>query len=233
MPDASYDFVARSQGLVRSLPLWAGGLGFASLLANRTLSGVSNPRGSLAARAAHAPHAPALPTLGMPRHVASACRDADAGGCVHLSLLQIAPVVDASSSQSRADVLGIIMSAILLLTGLQWLALKAKPVQSVSGPGRAGHICALTHHVPRQPGGRLVTGWAVQRLAPGQTLPHHRLTDCSRCTHAAPQVGLDGVQVNWVDKDAKLPAAAQQEMEWAWQSLSRAARVSSLVFMYQ
>lgn len=41
VPDASYDFVAQNQGLVRSLPLWAGGLGFVSLLANRTLSGVS------------------------------------------------------------------------------------------------------------------------------------------------------------------------------------------------
>jgi hypothetical protein len=38
--DASYDFVAKNQNLVRSLPLWAGGLGFVCLLANRTLSGV-------------------------------------------------------------------------------------------------------------------------------------------------------------------------------------------------
>lgn len=40
--------------------------------------------------------------------------------------LQIAPVVDASSSQSRADVLVILLSAVLLLSGLQWLALKPK-----------------------------------------------------------------------------------------------------------
>jgi hypothetical protein len=40
VPDASYDFVSRNQGLVRSLPLWAGGIGFVGLLANRTLSGV-------------------------------------------------------------------------------------------------------------------------------------------------------------------------------------------------
>ena len=33
---------------------------------------------------------------------------------------QIAPVVDASSAQSRADVVVIFMSAVLLLTGLQW-----------------------------------------------------------------------------------------------------------------
>ena len=47
----------------------------------------------------------------------------------HVSV-QIAPVVSAGSSQSRADVLVIVMSAILVLTGLQWLSLKPKaPVQ--------------------------------------------------------------------------------------------------------
>jgi uncharacterized membrane protein len=51
---------------------------------------------------------------------------------LHVLCLQIAPVVDASSSQSRADVLGIFLSAVLLLTGLQWLSLKAKPVEAVS-----------------------------------------------------------------------------------------------------
>lgn len=46
--------------------------------------------------------------------------------------VQIAPIVDAGSSQSRADVLGILLSAVLLLTGLQWLALKPKTVDAVS-----------------------------------------------------------------------------------------------------
>lgn len=46
---------------------------------------------------------------------------------------QIAPIVDAGSSQSRADVLGIMLSAVLLLTGLQWLALKPKLPDAVSG----------------------------------------------------------------------------------------------------
>jgi len=41
-------------------------------------------------------------------------------------------VVDASSSQSRADVLVILLSAVLLLTGLQWLALRPKVKPSVS-----------------------------------------------------------------------------------------------------
>jgi hypothetical protein len=44
-------------------------------------------------------------------------------------------VVDASSSQSRADVLGIVLSAVLLLTGLQWLSIKAKPVAAVALDG--------------------------------------------------------------------------------------------------
>jgi hypothetical protein len=41
-------------------------------------------------------------------------------------------ILDASSSLSRADVLGIIMSAVLLLTGLQWLSLKPRVIQPVS-----------------------------------------------------------------------------------------------------
>lgn len=48
-------------------------------------------------------------------------------------MLQIAPIVDAGSSQSRADVLGILLSAVLLLTGLQWLALKTKLPDAVGG----------------------------------------------------------------------------------------------------
>jgi hypothetical protein len=86
VPDASYDFVAANQGLMRGLPLWAGGLGFVGLLANRFISGV-------------------------------------------------APVVDASSAQSRADVLGIVMSAVLLLTGLQWLSLKPRVPLAIQQDG--------------------------------------------------------------------------------------------------
>lgn len=44
VPDASYDFVARYQGAVRSLPLWGGALGFGGLLLNRAISGVSGGR---------------------------------------------------------------------------------------------------------------------------------------------------------------------------------------------
>lgn len=47
----------------------------------------------------------------------------------------VAPVVDASSSQSRTDVLVILLSAVLLLTGLQWLALRPKVKPSVQLEG--------------------------------------------------------------------------------------------------
>lgn len=85
-PDALYELVARNQPLVRAAPIWAGAAGFASLLANRALSGV-------------------------------------------------APVVDAGSAQSRADVLGILMSAALLLSGLQWLSLRGREPEAVALDG--------------------------------------------------------------------------------------------------
>lgn len=40
--------------------------------------------------------------------------------------MQIEPALLAASSQSRADVVAILLSAVLCLTGLQWLALKPK-----------------------------------------------------------------------------------------------------------
>lgn len=38
----TYDLVGQNQGLFRSLPLWGGGLGIATLLANRAISGASS-----------------------------------------------------------------------------------------------------------------------------------------------------------------------------------------------
>jgi hypothetical protein len=124
-PDALYELVARNQQAVRTAPIWAGALGFASLLANRALSGV-------------------------------------------------APVVDAGSGQSRADVLGILMSAALLLSGLQWLALRGREPEAVD-------------------------------------------------------LGSGTPRVEWVDRGARLPLAAEREMRWAWRALSSTARCSSLV----
>ena len=72
--------------------------------------------------------------------------------------MQIAPVVDASSGQSRADVLIIIMAAILLLTGLQWLALKQRDALAVEpeGPSVAFYDAALS------PAARAEFQWCVQ-----------------------------------------------------------------------
>lgn len=63
-------------------------------------------------------------------------------------LLQIAPVVDASSAQSRADVLAIGLSAVALLTGLQWVSLTPrKPVQArLCKLFRPRHLSGSTQH---------------------------------------------------------------------------------------
>jgi hypothetical protein len=47
-------------------------------------------------------------------------------------------VVDASSSASRVDVLIIFMSAVLLLTGLQWLSLKPREMTPVGAAESRG-----------------------------------------------------------------------------------------------
>jgi hypothetical protein len=157
VPDASYDFVSRNQGFIRSLPLWAGGVGFVSLLANRTLSGVSATTYGfgcsfgfdiacvLASSSSSSSYLIAVPGWCVDSQLLpaatstqqSVCSRGNAGltaaapQCL-LPPIQIAPIVDAGSSQSRADVLGILLSAVLLLTGLQWLALKPKPIDAVS-----------------------------------------------------------------------------------------------------
>ncbi len=50
--------------------------------------------------------------------------------------MQIAPVADAGSAQSRADVLLIGMCGVLVLTGLQWLALAPKQAEPVPPGGQ-------------------------------------------------------------------------------------------------
>jgi len=59
-----------------------------------------------------------------------------AGLLANRALSGVAPVVDAGSGQSRADVLGILMSAALLLSGLQWLALRGREPEAavILGP---------------------------------------------------------------------------------------------------
>lgn len=72
---------------------------------------------------------------------ADLCASIVSAGCKADSFLwiQIAPVVDASSAQSRADVLVIGLSAVLVLTGLQWVSLKPKPLTAVRAL-----VCGLT-----------------------------------------------------------------------------------------
>ena len=65
----------------------------------------------------------------------------------HLSpLSQVAPTIAAGSAQSRADVVASLLSAVLVLTGLQWLTLAPKTPEPVRGQkerGRAGFSFSL------------------------------------------------------------------------------------------
>jgi len=85
----------------------------------------------------------------------------------------VAPVVDATSSQSRADVLVILLSAVLLLTGLQWLALRPK---------------------------------------------------------VKPSVELHGDQLEYMKSG--LSSKAEQELQWAWQSLKDCSTCQAVVILY-
>ncbi len=114
VPDMTYGFVGQNQAFLRALPLYAGGFGIVSVLLNRAVSGVGSP---CAHSIVAAQHSLANGSRGLDGPVSGA--------------LQVSAVVDASSSQSRADVLGIIISAVLLLTGLQWLSLKPRQQEAV------------------------------------------------------------------------------------------------------
>ena len=126
----------------RALPLFAGAAGIAGVVANRVASGVRWCLRSVAAlqlvcfyvsAVFYEPSVPALlcsASLLAPLNQ-RARRPPPRTPC----LPQIAPVVSAGSSQSRADVLVIVMSAVLLLTGLQWLTLKPKDPPQVQLEG--------------------------------------------------------------------------------------------------
>jgi len=78
----------------------------------------------------------------------------------------VAPVADASSAQSRADVLCLGMAGCLVLTGLQWLAVKQKPptkvvLEGVSLPG-AGYV---SHSLPESTKKELRWVWDALRSA--------------------------------------------------------------------
>ena len=120
--------VARFPDAFRALPLVAGAAGVVGVVANRVASGVRSEGGGCVAgqpcRAADdenccswaagaaAARRPSNPT----------CIQQAAQRVLHhpsTQPVQVAPVVSANSSQSRADVAVIVVSAVLLLTGLQ------------------------------------------------------------------------------------------------------------------
>ncbi|KAK9836014.1 hypothetical protein WJX81_006388 [Elliptochloris bilobata] len=75
----------------------------------------------------------------------------------------VAPVVDASSSQSRADVVIIGLSAVLVLTGLQWLSLRPKPLVPVEPDGE--RVSYMSVRVPREAAAELRWAWDALRTA--------------------------------------------------------------------
>ena len=103
--------------IIRAVPLAAGALGISTVLANRLFSGVSSKQAK--EKITREPLSPFkfellnLTTRFFP------------------SFQQIEPALLAASSQSRADVIAIFLSAVLCLTGLQWLSLKPKVPKSV------------------------------------------------------------------------------------------------------
>ncbi|XP_009592873.1 protein COFACTOR ASSEMBLY OF COMPLEX C SUBUNIT B CCB4, chloroplastic-like isoform X1 [Nicotiana tabacum] len=80
------DWVSKNDDLVRSLPIYVGGLSLLAVLFNRTVSG-------------------------------------------------IAPVADASSSQSRADLLTLGLAVTNILNGLVWLSIRPKTISVVNPNG--------------------------------------------------------------------------------------------------
>jgi hypothetical protein len=75
----------------------------------------------------------------------------------------------ASSSQSRADVVAILMSAVLALTGLQWLSLKPKTPMSVDLVGM--HTTFIDKSLPAASVEELQAAWsAIQWATQAKTM---------------------------------------------------------------
>lgn len=128
------DLVTKNVELLRATPLIAGALGVSGVLANRISSGVSC--GTYRSFQGHEAYSYLLSDLlrvhaKQNKRLNRRCRCPST-----FAPVQIAPVVTASSSQSRTDVLVIVLSAVLLLTGLQWLSLKPKTPVRVEPLGK-------------------------------------------------------------------------------------------------
>lgn len=98
---------------MRRLPLTAGALGITAVLANRLISGVRLLI-ELYRRSMH------VFIFMIQQYILLQNQS------MHRHSMQIEPTLLASSSQSRSDVIVIFISAVLALTGLQWLSLKPK-----------------------------------------------------------------------------------------------------------
>lgn len=75
--DFVQEWIYKNDNVIRTSPIYVGGLSLAAVLLNRTLSGIS-------------------------------------------------PIADASSSQSRADVLTLALAVTIVLTGLVWISIQPK-----------------------------------------------------------------------------------------------------------
>ncbi|CAA2996660.1 COFACTOR ASSEMBLY OF COMPLEX C SUBUNIT B CCB4, chloroplastic isoform X1 [Olea europaea subsp. europaea] len=155
------DWVSKNDGVVRSLPVYVGGISLLAVLFNRTVSG-------------------------------------------------IAPVADASSSQSRADLLTLGLAVTCILNGLVWLSIRPK---SISVVRRLYPICVLIGFSP--PFYPDVLVYVAETIL---FLPFKF------------QVNPEGVECQRIFSD--FPDFVISELLWAWESLSYATCCRSLVVVY-
>ncbi|CAG9463711.1 unnamed protein product [Pedinophyceae sp. YPF-701] len=86
---------------------------------------------------------------------------------VNRTVTGAAPVIDAGSSQSRADLACIVMSAVLLLTGLSWLSLKPVIADKVKLEG--GPLSWTDSKVPEALKQELEWAWSAAEGSAGAT----------------------------------------------------------------
>lgn len=84
---------------------------------------------------------------------------------VNRALSGTAPVADASSAQSRADVLGLVMAATLILTGFTWIALKPRAPNVVDLVGASIETPYVTERASAELREELAWTWDTARRA--------------------------------------------------------------------
>ena len=128
------------------------------------------------------------------------------------ALSGVSAVADASSSQSRTDVLCLALSACLLLTGLQWASLKSRDPKRVGTPMRTH----ATHTSPHVVMTAVFPGCFTQVHTVGRQHPkgkrvrvsHRSASTCAPCW----QVALVGEEVSFKHPD--LDDALTAELQW-------------------